>query len=669
MKYRAEIDGLRAVAVIPVVLFHAGLGALKGGFIGVDIFFVISGYLITTILIEEIEQKRFTLIGFYERRARRILPALFLVMLTCTPLAWHWAPPSHMKDFSESLIAVSLFISNILFWNESGYFDTAADQKPLLHTWSLAVEEQYYLVFPLMLIVLLRYGRNRTLWAIIFVAAISLLLTEWGWRHKPTANFFLAPTRVWELFAGSIAALIVLKRDVRASQPLSILGIVLISLSIAFFDEHTPTPSKYTTIPVAGVMLLLIFTSNDTLVGKILGGKFLVGIGLLSYSIYLWHQPLFAFARLPAGMHPSPMKMILLCVLSTLLAYASWRFVERPFRSRSMINRSQIFMFSALGMTTFIVLGAVGVQTNGYLNPQYDLAPNVEWRSLGEKIQIVGDVCDRNSTYPGYENVLGCHFGRKDSAKSIVLLGDSHSQSISHYLDDALNERGIKGVYLSIRDCEPIPYIYRDQPPNPIRCDQRFEELTHLLETLGSPVIVLNRWTFRLYPIPGYIEDMPYRSQAGTVENEEYREYFVQEDNQYTVNVDSKTRALTSYIRHLARAAPQLILIYPIPETTIDIEAANRAHFQRNRETLTNIMTPYSDYTYRNKLVLQLFDQLKQPNIRKLRVSEFFCKEHLCYMQKDNSPLYYDDDHLSYEGARLVVDSALYHIETAFNMR
>ena len=201
MKYRAEIDGLRALAVVPVILFHAGFELFSGGFVGVDVFFVISGYLITTILIEDIDNNRFSIVNFYDRRARRILPALFFVMLVCIPFAWMWMLPNQMNDFAKSLVAVTLFASNILFWRESGYFDAAAEEKPLLHTWSLAVEEQYYLLFPIFLILAWRFGKNRVFWMIVLMAAISLLLSEWGWRNQTTANFYLAPTRAWELFA------------------------------------------------------------------------------------------------------------------------------------------------------------------------------------------------------------------------------------------------------------------------------------------------------------------------------------------------------------------------------------------------------------------------------------------------------------------------------------
>ena len=232
MKYRPEIDGLRALAVIPVILFHSGFEIFKGGFVGVDIFFVISGYLITTILIEEIENNRFSIINFYERRARRILPALYFIMLVCIPFAWIWMLPSQIKDFSLSLIAVSFFTSNFLFWRESGYFEALADEKPLLHTWSLAVEEQFYLFFPIFLIVLWRFGKNKVFWIIIFMTFISLVLSEWGWRNKPIANFYLPPTRVWELFSGAIIAFIIQKKGIQKNNFLALIGLFTIIFSI-----------------------------------------------------------------------------------------------------------------------------------------------------------------------------------------------------------------------------------------------------------------------------------------------------------------------------------------------------------------------------------------------------------------------------------------------------
>lgn len=360
MKYRAEIDGLRALAVVPVILFHAGFDLFSGGFVGVDVFFVISGYLITTILVDDIEKKRFSIINFYERRARRILPALFFVMACCIPFAWMWMLPSQLKDFSQSLIAVSLFVSNVLFWRESGYFAVAAEKAPLLHTWSLAVEEQYYILFPVFLILAWRFGKNRVFWMIVVFAAISLGLSEWGWRHYATANFYLAPTRAWELFAGSIAAFIVMKRGVGNNNPLALLGLVAIIFSIFAYDESTPFPSIYALVPVLGVVLLVLYAGEETFAAKLLSTKLFVGIGLISYSAYLWHQPMFAFARIRSIAEPSGWLMMALGVVSFILAIFSWRYIERPFRARQKISRNFVFAFSVLIISVASAAGTVG---------------------------------------------------------------------------------------------------------------------------------------------------------------------------------------------------------------------------------------------------------------------------------------------------------------------
>lgn len=206
MNYRREIDGLRAVAVVPVILFHAGFQAFSGGFVGVDVFFVISGYLITSIILTEKQAGTFTLLGFYERRVRRILLALFVVMLACLPFAWFWMLPGDLRDFSRSLRYVSLFSSNILFLKQSGYFDTAVELKPLLHTWSLAVEEQYYVVFPVLLLLIWRLGKRWIVGIFAVMAVMSLAAAQWGSFYQPAATFYLLPTRGWEILLGVFIA-------------------------------------------------------------------------------------------------------------------------------------------------------------------------------------------------------------------------------------------------------------------------------------------------------------------------------------------------------------------------------------------------------------------------------------------------------------------------------
>lgn len=241
MNYRSEIDGLRALAVLPVIFFHAGFVFFNGGFVGVDIFFVISGYLITSIIMNEMEEKKFTIVSFYERRARRILPALFFVMLACLPFSWIFLTPTDLDIFGKSLIAVSTFTSNILFWSESGYFETAAELKPLIHTWSLAVEEQYYIIFPIFIIIFWKFGRKRILILLSIAFIISLGLSHWGAVNKPSATFFLLPTRGWEILVGVFTAFYLNKYDYFKSellnQALSIFGLIMISYSIFFYTE------------------------------------------------------------------------------------------------------------------------------------------------------------------------------------------------------------------------------------------------------------------------------------------------------------------------------------------------------------------------------------------------------------------------------------------------
>ena len=302
MQYRKEIDGLRAIAVLPVIFFHGNLFGMTGGYIGVDIFFVISGYLITSILIEEIEGGRFSILNFYERRARRILPALTAVLLFTTIAAFILMPAGLFKSYSQSLVSVSTFLSNVFFYLTSGYFSTASDEKPLLHTWSLAVEEQYYIFFPVLLSVLWFIGKKRLTLFISALTITSLLLAQYlSFKQAVDANFYLIFSRSWELFAGSLIAITGIQKFSIAKRGRDIIGsigLTLIFYSIVFFDRLTPFPSMYTLAPVIGACLVIIFCDSTTTIGKFLSNRLFVGIGLISYSLYLWHQPIFAFLRI-----------------------------------------------------------------------------------------------------------------------------------------------------------------------------------------------------------------------------------------------------------------------------------------------------------------------------------------------------------------------------------
>jgi len=449
MRYRREIDGLRAVAVLPVILYHAGVGLFGGGYVGVDVFFVISGYLITSILIGDLERGTFSIARFYERRARRILPALFVVMVACMPFAYLWMLPQELKNFAKSLVAVTLFGSNMLFWREDGYFAAAAELKPLLHTWSLAVEEQYYLLFPLFLLLVWRLGRRRVAGVVAVLAVLSLLLAEWGWRHSPVANFYLAPTRAWELLAGSLCAFASVGRPQRANGGLAAAGLALILSAVFAYDSRTPFPSLYALAPVAGTALVILFAGEETRTARLLSLRPLVGIGLISYSAYLWHQPLFAFARLRSLTTPPPVLMAALALASILLAWASWRFIELPFRNRTRplpATRARVFAASGALGAVFIALGLAGYVGNGW-----------GWRGNG--IVTQAELGARLIVNHGLSDDCEGSFGTSPDCATaprpdVLLWGDSFAMHLAQGI--VASDPGVALRQHTISSCAPI---------------------------------------------------------------------------------------------------------------------------------------------------------------------------------------------------------------------
>ena len=359
MNYRPEIDGLRAIAIVPVIFFHAGFTYFSGGFIGVDVFFVISGYLITTIIVAKHNTNTFSLIDFYDGRLRRILPALFFVIFLSIPFAWIILSPTELESFSKSLIAVPVFMSNIFFWRDSGYFESTSDLKPLLHTWSLSVEEQYYLLFPLFLLLVLRISKRTAIILIFAFALLSLSAAQFGAKQFPVANYFLLPTRIWEIAFGCLAAFWLTKNkqySANLCEFFSALGIALIFIPIYLFDKTTLYPSIWTLIPVIGTVLIIIFSNYKTKIGFILGNNFLVSIGLLSYGAYLWHQPLFAFSR-SFYKELGNTHLSALIITSFFIAYCSRRYIELPFFNKAKFSKKFILISATITSTSLIIIG------------------------------------------------------------------------------------------------------------------------------------------------------------------------------------------------------------------------------------------------------------------------------------------------------------------------
>jgi peptidoglycan/LPS O-acetylase OafA/YrhL len=416
------------------MFFHAGYSAFSGGFVGVDVFFVISGYLITSLILSEHAAGKFSLAGFYERRARRILPALYFVMIICLPLAWLWLLPSDMKIFAQSVVAVSLFASNILFWRDTGYFAPSAEMYPLLHTWSLAIEEQFYLLFPVFLLLIWQLGKRWTYLTLALVAVCSLALAQWGALSRPSATFFLLPTRGWELLVGASVAMFLFGRDAIPGalwlrNSISAAGVALIIYSVFAFGKQTPFPSLYALVPTVGTASFLLFATPGTVVGKILGQKLPVGLGLISYSAYLWHQPLFAFARHRSMEQPSDAAMAGLILLSIMLAIVSFELIEKPFRDRRLISKRWIL---GLGITFTIAFLAFGMYVN--------YSDGLPSRYPGDSSFLVNIYAhDFNRTEQSrFESNQLREFDQSGKSR-IMLIGDSYAQE----LVNALYESGL----------------------------------------------------------------------------------------------------------------------------------------------------------------------------------------------------------------------------------
>jgi peptidoglycan/LPS O-acetylase OafA/YrhL len=331
--YRADIDGLRAVAVVPVLLFHAGFPAFGGGFVGVDVFLVISGYLITANILGHSDGGRFSVIDFYARRIRRIFPALFAMLLGTAAIGLLVLLPGDLADLGREVSAATAFASNVLYWRETGYFEATAGQKLLLHTWSLAVEEQFYVAFPLLMYLAARADISRVL-VIAGALALSFALALWGVRHEPAATFYLAPTRAWELLLGALLAAGAIPAPARrrVRDGLSLLGLGLIAWGVLAFSPRTPFPGASALVPCLGAALVIhAGAGGRSLGGRLLGSPATVFVGLISYSLYLWHWPLLVLAKYYAVRELTGAEVLAVLLLSVLVATVSWRFVERPF--------------------------------------------------------------------------------------------------------------------------------------------------------------------------------------------------------------------------------------------------------------------------------------------------------------------------------------------------
>lgn len=669
MNYRKEIDGLRALAVIPVILFHAGFTTFSGGFVGVDVFFVISGFLITSIILKEIEAGTFSILSFYERRARRILPALFLVMLVCLPFAWLWLLPDDIRDFSKSVVKVTEFISNIYFYKQTGYFDTANELKPLLHTWSLAVEEQYYLFFPLLLLITWRFGKFFVFVMLTLILLSSLFYAQYIVYSEPSAAFYLLPSRFWELLVGALVAFYFSKNfglsiSNSSRQILSVVGLLLLFYAVFMFDKETPFPSLYTLVPTIGTALIILFADKETVAGRLLGNQVLVGLGLISYSAYLWHQPLFAFARHRNIEEPSALFFSALFIATLSLAYLSWRYVETPFRNKQRFSRRQIFFLSVLGSVLFITIGSIGKKSDGY--PDRFNLPG--YLSQSEKYEDVVGWCEKK--YAGkdwnlkkrngdYVDIDFCKLGNVNQNPTLAVLGDSHAQALQTTFDIAGKSLGIAFEKIALGGCPPLLGVDVIKGSYSIGVCSKLAEwqYEYVLENNIKKVLLVSRWT--QYTDGNY--DGSGIGILGLSKNDERTKYASRKAFEQAFDRTVKAYQAIGVKVYVLAQVPQQKVDVKYLYTKLDLFSApsfdkssyiNKMSVKQQEHELLQSYTRSFFAKYENKKDIHL-----------IVLDDAFCHAGKCLMGETDKAFYVDTNHLSRIGATLAADALIRQLE------
>lgn len=650
--YRLEIDGLRTWAIVPVVLEHAGLAGMHGGYIGVDVFFVISGFLIGGILNREVNTGTFSIVRFYERRLRRILPALLVVLVAIALFGLMFSPPKALVSTSKGIGATLLFVSNLwLEFERSDYFAPGTQTNFLLHTWSLAVEEQFYIVFPLLLWAL-RKAQNST--KLIFLAALALLsfaisvaITD----RFPGANFYLPVTRAWELGAGVLLAMGGFGKATNktVAELTGAFGLALLVIAIFGFDKDTPFPGVTALLPVVGATAVIWSTElHMTLVRRFLSTRVMVWIGLISYSLYLWHWPVMVALRLKLGTVELPVIWAWTAVvLSVILGWLSWRFIEAPFRTRPPNGFSAKAIFSMAGLASSAVLVGVAaiIGVNGLAAR---LSP--EENRIAEQNVINGSYA---ASYDPSSDRYFLDIGAVDAGPPKVLFwGDSHAEALAPGVDAYFDSVGIHALLSQEPGCPPFPGLLRQQLRKTAACEARIENTLNLVETTPSiqTVILVTRWAL-------YFEGDRLEGESGPAEDylRPVGERKMQTSPQASGALAAKaTEELIDRLRAMGR---QVIVINSVPEMIRPVTETMLYHKLLGSPDFTP-PSP-SDVAARNAKARQKLEALAaDPGVILVSPEELICTDHCAY-ELNGVPLYRDDDHLSDFGARQIVPELL----------
>lgn len=484
--YQPHIDGLRAIAVLSVILFHANNKWISGGFVGVDIFFVISGYLISGLIFTQQLNGRFSLSDFYIKRMRRIFPAMFVVITIVFAIAWCVMLPDEMRHFSKSMFTSLLMYSNKQFQFEAGYFDSESHLKPLLHMWSLSIEGQFYILFPLIFIGLLKYVKQVTI-PVAFLLFVSFFYADQVSSLDSEKSFFYFSTRAWELLAGCLVMLLFHQSNTsqqRVAELLSIIGLCLIFYSIFFFNSTMLHPGRITLIPVIGAALLIVFSTEHTLVGKLLSSRIMVNIGLISYSLYLWHQPLISFAKAQYEVL-SYFAWALIFSLMGLLSIFTWKFIERPFRTKQFISTPNFLITSSIAFVLLSGFGLWGYHSNGFIKERFT-------KEKFELINALDSDIYKNFLFKHlYDNEISKKKYINNAKPKILVVGDSYAADFMNMMisNRQLTDYQVRTLYIPAR-CQfymgDNDYLMFLDKKDEALCENAQEKLSFLKRNLGA---------------------------------------------------------------------------------------------------------------------------------------------------------------------------------------
>lgn len=648
VRYRPEIDGLRAIAVVAVMAHHADLGGARGGFTGVDIFFVISGYLISAIILHDLGAGRFSYREFYIRRALRILPAMLLVTAASVVGSIFVIDPATVKATGQSAIASVAMLANVYFWLKSGgYFGLAAPNLPLIHLWSLAVEEQFYLIVTPVLVLLSARGTGRMAIALGAAALLSFALSCHLAAGNPDANYFLLPSRGWELLAGILVRLaeVPLRRRITGhiASAGAIMGAGLLIAPIFLLTAGVPFPGFAALPTIAGTCLVIGLAQPDRGIGRLLASPPLVGIGLVSYSSYLWHQPLLALFRLISPDPLTPVAALLALGLSLVLGAITWRTIEAPFRRRGQPRGPRL---AGLAVASAAICIAAALLTWGkspiaMTGRQHALA------HFAEPYIAFNQRC-RSDENPERPLEQSCRIGAA-VPPTVAIVGDSFATGATAAFAAPLKAAGRSAMILTAAGCAPLWVDRRGPSQAPQPCDAiSSAALDHVLaRTELRTVVLVARW-------PGYLD-------ASGADDGEGR--FVQAGGASSMDRGALRRAVRQTVMRLLAAGRKVILIYPSPVADRDVPRYLLKRERLGWQTLPLIGMPRARFEAESREVTALLDTLgAHPRLKRLYPARGLCDAGLpgrCLIARGGRPLYFDDNHLSAEGARVALPPQL----------